>query len=195
MPVTRSFIAIELAPDIRIRMSQVIDRLKRLVGSSVRWVPPENIHITLKFLGDVASSNIDLICSVLKSEALHHRGFDASFSGLGAFPSPNRPRVLWVGIQAPTALAALYHGVDKATTQLGYAGEDRPFSPHLTIGRVSQHATSQDLGLITHALETVAVDNLGTQPINAINLYRSDLSPQGAHYTVLCQIALQNHLM
>lgn len=151
----------------------------------MHWVHPQNIHLTLKFLGDVSASNLEILTRLLQTEAARHRSFAVEVGGLGAFPSIHRPRVIWVGVKAPPALAALQHAIDSETVRLGYSSEDRPFSPHLTLGRVAHNAGSTDVQRIAEMLTKIKVGELGTVDMREVRLYRSDLRPEGAVYTSL----------
>jgi 2'-5' RNA ligase len=157
---------------------------------AVRWVSPQNIHLTLKFLGNVSPANLNSLTGVLGTEAKRHKGLQITVGGLGAFPNRLRPRVVWVGVAAPPALTELQHGVDRETSRLGYPNEDRDFSPHLTLGRVSQHATPQEVKSIAEALSAVQVGELAVVTVQHIQLFRSDLQPGGAVYTPLFKAAL-----
>jgi 2'-5' RNA ligase len=148
-------------------------------------VATENLHLTLKFLGDISPANLERLAGLLTTEAAVHAPFSFAVSGIGAFPNPRRARVIWIGLEAPPALAALQHIVEAAADRLGYPPEERSFSPHLTIGRVDQSATSSDLQKIKTALENTRVGALGTVQVNAIHIFKSDLKPSGSVYTHL----------
>jgi len=186
MSLLRAFIAVEIPPGIH----QAIENQTALIraaldASLVRWVPSENIHLTLKFLGDVSPANVELLEQMLSVEVSHHRTFEMKFGGLGAFPNPKRPRVIWIGIQAPAGLEALQHGIEAATATLGYPDEQRPFSPHLTIGRVKQNINTAGMQQIRTVLEKAEVGSLGISRVSAVHLFKSDLKPTGAVYTRL----------
>lgn len=184
MSVIRAFIAINISPEIKQRLEMISRDLQRsLQGVPIRWVPVENIHLTLKFLGDVSESNLDILKEMLEAEAARHSPFDISAGELGAFPSIRRPRVIWVNVQAPPDLEAIQRGVDYETARLGYDREARPFSPHLTLGRVSRNANSKDVRKISESLESFKVGYIGAARIRSVHLYRSDLYPSGAVYT------------
>ncbi|HZD55258.1 MAG TPA: RNA 2',3'-cyclic phosphodiesterase [Anaerolineales bacterium] len=182
----RSFIAIDLPPKIQKRLNNVSDQLQnRLESVPVRWVPVENIHLTLKFLGDVSESNLEVLKDVLRTVVSGHQTFEISIGGLGAFPKAKRPRVIWIGVEAPQNLSAVQHSIEAETTRLGYAPEKRPFSPHLTLGRVSRNANSRDIRQVAEVLNSSKVGYLGVARIQAVHLYRSDLQPGGAVYSGL----------
>ena len=186
MSVIRAFIAIDLTPEIVQHLEQVSTQLKnRLEGVPVRWVPVDNIHLTLKFLGDVSLANVEMLKKILQTEVDGHHAFEISVGGLGAFPSPRRPRVVWVGVEAPAELIAVQNGVENAMARLGYAREERPFSPHLTLGRVSRNAVGRDERLIGESIEAIKLGFLGVARVNEVHLYKSDLQPNGAVYTRL----------
>jgi 2'-5' RNA ligase len=193
MSVIRAFIAIEMSPEIQRRLDQVSDELKlRLKDIPVRWVPVENIHLTLKFLGDVSVANLEVLKKILQSEIAGHHPFEMSVGELGAFPSIRRPRVIWVKVQAPAELDAVQHGIETESTRLGYSREERAFSPHLTLGRVSRNASSRDIRRISEVLETYKVGFLGAARVQAVRLFRSDLQPGGAVYTCLFSAPLSS---
>ena len=156
MSMLRAFIAIELPGGLQKAISQVIERLQLPAGKSVvRWVQASNIHLTLKFLGDIAPTSLGVIEEVLKTEAGLHSDFRMEAGGLGAFPNTKRPRVIWLGVDAPPELTSLQRGIDSATAKLGYASETRPFSPHLTLGRVRENASSSELTTLASHLNEV----------------------------------------
>ena len=153
MSVIRAFIAISLSDEIYQKLDQVLAALKKqLPGKSIRWVPARNIHLTMKFLGDVSISSQEQLTKALQAEVIRHPPFDLSVGELGVFPTLRRPHVVWVGIEAPPELAALQRGVEAEMARLGYAPEQRPFSPHLTLGRVGRNADSEETRRISEVL-------------------------------------------
>lgn len=192
MSVIRAFIAINLSPEIHEHINQMSLELKsRLEGVSVRWVPTENIHLTLKFLGNVSTSNLEMLKEILAKVVSNHSESDISVGGIGAFPKPQNPRVIWVGMEIPQELVALQHNIEVETARLGYSREHRPFSAHLTVGRVSRNATPQDVHAISEVLESFKVGFLGATRVHNVHLYRSDLKPSGAIYTSLFSFPLE----
>jgi 2'-5' RNA ligase len=113
----------------------------------------------------------------------NHHECDISVGGIGAFPKPHNPRVIWVGMEVPQELVSLQHNIEIETARLGYSREHRPFSAHLTFGRVSRNASSQDVRAIAEILDSYKVGFLGATRITSVYLYRSDLKPDGAVYT------------
>lgn len=194
--VIRAFIAIELSRDLQQSLDQVSARLKEhLPRAAVRWVAASKIHLTLKFFGDVSFAHVAALSQTLQEVAGRHPAFEFSVGGLGAFPKPQRARVIWVGIDAPKELEILQRDVDMETARLGYPREDRPFSPHLTLGRVSNQAGIAELRAIAALLESYQVGYLGAVRVQSVHLFRSDLKPGGAVYTHLSSASLGKTLM
>ncbi|MFO7622886.1 MAG: RNA 2',3'-cyclic phosphodiesterase [Anaerolineales bacterium] len=184
MSVIRAFIAIDLSPEIRRMLEQVTMQLReRMVDVPIRWAPAQNIHLTLMFLGDVSVKNLEMLKKVLQNEVSSHHSFEFSVGGVGAFPNNRHARVVWVGVEAPAELLNVQRGIETAVSRLGYAREERPFSAHLTLGRVSRNATSKDIHLISDVLESTKVGFLGVAQVDAIHLLKSDLRPAGAVYS------------
>ena len=192
MGLLRAFIAVELPHEIQQAIQKATANFRQTTGSLIRWVPPGNMHLTLKFLGDISPTNMDMLTQMLRVEADSSHCFDIHVSGFGSFPSLRRPRVLYIGIQAPAGLEALQRGVESASRRLGYESEDRAFSPHLTIGRVKQDATPSDQQKIRQALEHFHIDSLGTARVDSVHLFKSDLKPSGSVYTKLFSAPFQN---
>jgi 2'-5' RNA ligase len=188
----RSFIALDLSPQVLANLAKTAVELKtRLAGLPVRWVAADKIHLTLKFLGEVSETNLERLYHILQVEAGKVAAFEMQVGEVGGFPSTSRPRVIWVGVQAPPALASLQRAIDLETAQAGYPAEERPFSPHLTLGRVGRSATPQDTRRIGELLSQVKVGSLGASLVEAVYFYRSDLKPDGPVYTRLHSAALR----
>lgn len=186
MSVIRAFIALDLSDELYQQLEALSkDLKKRLPDVPIRWVPVENVHLTLKFLGDVSLSNLEILKKMLETEVRTYQPFVISVGGLGAFPSTRRPRVIWTGVEAPAELAHMQRGIEAQTTRLGYAADTRSFSPHLTLGRVSRNANSNEVREVSEVLDGHKVGFLGVTRIQEVHLYRSDLQPGGAVYTRL----------
>jgi 2'-5' RNA ligase len=188
----RSFIAIELPPEIQKAIANNTAMLQQMLPRPlVRWVPSGNVHLTLRFLGDVSSSNLERLAEALEIEVGQHNAFPMSVGELGIFPNPKRPRIVWIGLETPPELQALQRGTEAVCARLGYTPEDRPLSPHLTIGRVNQNINLAEIQHIRAALEQVQVGMLGTVNVDAIRIFKSDLQPTGAVYTPLYTLQLK----
>ena len=193
MSVIRAFIALNLSQEILERIDQVsLDLRTRMKEAPVRWVPVENIHLTLKFLGNVSTANLEILKDILGKVVSSHHECDISVGGIGAFPKLQNPRVIWIGMEIPQELVALQHIIEIETARLGYSREYRSFSPHLTFGRVSRNASAQDVHAIAEVLETFKVGFLGATRLKTVYLYRSDLQPEGAAYTPIYTAALED---
>ena len=181
----RAFIAVEIPLDIRQDIEHATSNLRRGTGSLIRWVAVENMHLTLKFLGDIPTANMEVLTQMIRAEADSFNCFDIHLTGIGSFPNPKRPRVIYIGIQAPAELEAFQRQLESATRRLGYNSEERAFAPHLTIGRVRQNIPQDDQQKIRRALEASKIDSPGTAKVNSVHLYKSDLKPTGPVYTKL----------
>jgi RNA 2',3'-cyclic 3'-phosphodiesterase len=193
MSVIRAFIAIDIDPEILKQLGRITSDLKQMTDNrAMRWVSYENIHLTLKFLGDVSLNNLDLLKDALISEVSTHKQFNLSVGTLGAFPKPRNPRIIWVGVEGADALINLQRTIDSRLTRLGYEKEDREFAAHLTLGRISRSARPEEIRTVSLALERYKVGFLGITPVNQVHLYRSDLYPDGAVYTRLISAKLSD---
>jgi 2'-5' RNA ligase len=186
MSVIRAFIAVDLPTDIHDCLDYLSGQLREQIGDvPIRWVTPDNIHLTLKFLGDVSLNNIEVLTEMIRAETALAEPMVISVGGVGAFPKLRSPRVIWVGVEAAPEMIALQRSIDAQTARIGYARDRRPFSPHLTLGRVSRNASPKEVRKIGDVLKSLKIGYLGVARINAVHLYRSDLKPSGAVYTKL----------
>jgi 2'-5' RNA ligase len=152
----------------------------------VAWVARDNLHLTLKFLGDVEAERLGDVTAALAAALAGCPAFDLSIEGLGAFPTASRPRVLWAGVgEGREAAAALARCVDAALAPLGFPPESRPFAAHVTLGRVRVPRTDRRL-----AEALAASGALGRQRVSHAALMRSDLSPRGSRYTEVAALPL-----
>lgn len=188
----RSFIAIDLPPDLKDKLRQTSERLSReSPPGSVRWTRIEGIHLTLKFLGDVPRTELPPIEAALAQICQAQAPFVFTAGELGCFPNVRRPRVVWVGVQEETgALAALQREIERALKPLGYPPEGRSFHPHLTLGRVKQQASRADVAQLGQVVAASDVGELARVQARSLHLFRSDLRPSGAVYTSLAAFEL-----
>ena len=186
MSPLRVFIAIELSPQTLDAIEKQTARLRQTAGSDgIRWVPTQNMHLTLKFIGEIAASHLDFLKQMLTREAAIHPQFEMQIGGLGSFPNSRMPRVLWVGLHAPAVLASLHKGIEAGASRLGYEKEERAFSPHLTLGRARQNISPAELAKIRTALDTIQLGNIATARVDSVHLFKSDLQSGGSVYTKL----------
>jgi 2'-5' RNA ligase len=177
----RLFVAVLLPEDVRRALGREIERM-RAVARGVSWVAPDNLHVTLKFLGDVGEPVVESLRLALGRVATAAEPFQLGVRGLGAFPTRTRARVVWAGIDTgAAAIGALAGRVEQSLAALGFAPEGRPFAGHVTLGRVREPRRDPALA---EALERPAGD-FGTVRVDRIALVKSDLSPRGARYTPL----------
>lgn len=182
----RTFIALDIPPAIQKSVQLQVNNLRSILGdSAIRWVPVNNIHLTLKFLGDVSQSDVDNLNQIVHRLAKSHPAFDININNLGSFPSSKRARVLLIRVQAPAELEALQNGIESDCTRVGFKPESGPFNPHLTIGRVRRGISPSDQAKIRKTLEEVKIDSLGTARVDSLHLYKSELKPSGSVYTKL----------
>ena len=188
----RAFVAVALDDGLRAAIAATIERLRPL-GSSVAWVPARNLHVTLQFLGDQSEERLAEAEAALADAAAGSAPVDVTFHGIGAFPGLERPRILWVGL-AQGALEArrLQARVAAALAARGFMKEERPWHPHLTIGRVpDERRWRREAGpALRSVLAQTATTTFGTQRVAEVALMRSDLSPAGARYTVRRAVSL-----
>ena len=182
----RSFIAIELSEDVKSGLAGLQQDLKGC-GADIRWVKPDNIHLTLKFLGDIDEKNVRNIVKQIEGACLNYSFFDLEISGIGVFPNIKSLRVLWAGVQVIDTLEGLYRDIDAGMASLGFQLEKRKFSPHLTLGRFR---TMKGKGVIADKIELHKNDRIGMINVRAVSLIRSDLGPAGAKYTRVAEIVL-----
>ena len=184
--VIRTFIAVDLPPSVLDTLGQISDQLQeKMPDTPVRWVDNQKMHLTLKFLGDISTENISMVEKTLLSEGAKRSPMELGIGGIGAFPKMRHPRVIWIGVEAPTDLFDLRRGIEDGVARLGYNYDKYEFTPHLTLGRISRKASARDVRTVGNVLHDFQVGYIGAARIEAVHLYRSDLSPGGAKYTCL----------
>lgn len=181
MSTIRAFIAIELPETVRQELASISSDLDRKAPEkSVRWVRPENIHLTLKFLGETKLDVLDLITSGMDRVCEGSPPFDLTLDKLGCFPNPRRPRIVWVGVDGDlNLLQFLQKSIDQMLNPIGWELDKRTFHPHLTVGRVKnslQVAGSQ----LPWGSQVESV----TFPVDSLILYESFLKASGAVYSI-----------
>jgi 2'-5' RNA ligase len=178
----RAFIAVELSDEVRAAFSRLQEKF-RGSGADVKWVKPGNAHLTLKFMAEVSDADAESVKAILDEIGGKTKPFSIRFSGLGFFPSERRPRVLWVGIsEGSEDLKRLATSIDEGVSSLGIPKENRPFSPHLTLGRFKSNRNLNELlSLVTKAKDFDAGELAG----NEMHLIQSVLSRTGPTYTTL----------
>jgi len=184
----RAFIAFELPDGVRGELAAVSSRLQRqLAGTPWRWVPPENMHLTLQFLGEVEEAQMNGIVAAMQAAAADHAPMPVHLDGLGAFPNPRRPRVLWAGLAAPPGLAELQAKLSAVLDELGFPPERSRFTPHLTLAR----ARGQAAPGVAEALTAEAPQRVSAA-LSEIVLFESQLKRGGAVYNPLVRAPLRS---
>ncbi len=182
----RCFIAIELPDDVKSIISGLQQSLQKK-GADIRWVRTENIHLTLKFLGDIEIERADSIMNVIKGTCKDHNCFSIEIKGIGTFPAGKTPRVLWAAVNNNEELLKLQAGIDRDAAFLGFSREKRGFSPHLTLGRFR---SSRDKNALMDNIEIMKYESFGQFDVRSIYLIKSELKPSGAVYSILAEFPL-----
>ena len=183
----RLFIAIELPSNIIDGLRNVQEELKDK-SNKPSWAKPENIHLTLKFLGDTETGKIESMVNILEGIAGKSFSFEISVKGVGTFPAAGNPRVIWVGIEENKDMLQLYNNIEEGLATLGFEKERRDFKPHLTLGRIK---FLNDRAGLKRGLEKVAGLNLARFAVAGFALFKSTLTPEGAIHTKLKEYTLQ----
>lgn len=192
----RAFVAIDLTSGLRRQVESVQRRLMHQLATqklerSVRWVAIHNLHLTLQFLGEIEEAQVSALTARLTAVTTRHRPLRLRIEGVGCFPSINRPNVIWCGVAGDLqALAHLQSDVAAAVRSVGVQGDDKPFKPHLTIGRTQRNSTGSQLRAVGAAVAGLAAlpshaSTGETDRIDEVILYKSDLTPSGPIYTRL----------
>ena len=187
----RSFVAIELPEEAKKGLARLRKQLERDEHKFVKWVDPGGIHLTLKFLGNIPSKRVTEITEAMGKAVQGISPFRLEISGLGAFPSLKQARVLWVGIGGELdQLSKLQQNIDSVLAALGFAREERPFVPHLTLARVREGASLPERRSFGELVGSAAFEDKYPIEVEAVRLMRSQLTPAGALYTCLSVVGL-----
>jgi 2'-5' RNA ligase len=188
----RCFIAIELPIAAQKMIETITCELQKVVKSGFRWIPIHNIHLTLKFLGDVQKSNLLQIYDLINQSASLYPDFSLTIGKLGVFPNPQKPRIVWIGVQAPSELFDLQKLIDIQAEIIGIPKELRLFTPHLTLARSKEITHFEEIKALGNA---IAHHNRSPQSISIsvskLTLFQSDLKPGGARYTQIVGAGLK----
>lgn len=189
MEAIRTFIAVDLADRIKRRAGDMVERL-RVAGAPVKWVEPSRMHITLQFLGNVSADEITTVCHEVGQAVQEIPAFTLHCRGLGAFPSMERPRVVWLGCtEGSEQLVQLHLAVAAAMERLGFPPEQREFHPHMTLGRIRRGTPS--LAQLSELIRANAEFDAGRSDVTEVGVYSSSLKRQGPEYTPLSRAPLR----
>jgi len=191
MDVVRSFVAIHLPDEVKAELASLEDKLKARRHPFVKWVDPESMHLTLRFLGDVTLDSVPQIVEAISRVAPTHAPFKLQVSGTGAFPGWQRTQVVWVGVGGDLdKLNALQKGLEFALSPLGYPPESRSFSAHLTLGRLRDRVTPDDRRRFADFAQKVEFKASLSFDVSAVRLMKSQLTPTGPIYSELAAAKL-----
>ncbi len=187
----RLFIACEMPDDARQAIGEVIDRLRERSGQNVRWIKPEGVHVTLKFLGEVTAKQLPAIKLAIQEAVVGHQPFELELSNIGTFGGREGLRIMWVGVAGDVLrLEALVRSVNAALAVVGFEPERRPFRPHLTLGRVRDEVSTRQRAEIEVAVGKMGVP-ASSWRTTQVSLMRSKLQLGGANYEVLATFPLR----
>ena len=190
MNTIRAFIAVEIDNQTKQKISDLISNLKKS-KADIKWITEGQMHLTLKFLGNIDNGRVQEISGALSSISHNVKPFEITLSDIGAFPNLNRPRVIWAGIaKGAEYLKTISEKIETGLEKLGFEKEDREFNPHFTLGRVK---TSKDLTELKKLLNETQFNSENEIKINELVLFQSTLSPKGATYSKLSVISLQKN--
>ncbi len=191
-PQIRSFIAIELSAELKQYLGNVQEKLKRSGCTGVKWVLAESIHLTLKFLGNIAENKVPQITEAIGRACVGQSSMGLSIGTLGVFPGLKRPRVLWIAVNGEVdKLVRLQQCIDRELKPLGFEQEKRPFSPHLTLARARDRITTDEQARMGRLVaENVTEESIEVN-VEKVSLMKSRLLPGGAVYTQLATVDLK----
>lgn len=193
MESIRAFIAVELPGEVASFLARLQDDLRKREQAPVKWVHPESIHLTLKFLGNIDARKVDAIAAAISGAAKGIGPLRLRLGAPGAFPNLRAPRVICIGLEGQTEeLSNLHRNIDRALVPLGFSPEKRRFSPHLTLGRVRDKAAPNERRLLGEAVSTLKVETSLAFEAMAVSLMRSTLTREGAIYDRLASAALKD---
>ena len=192
MEQVRSFIAIELPEEAKRLLQWIQAELKAGGSFPVKWVDPQSIHLTLQFLGNVDAARIEKIQQVMKDAAKGIAPFRLQIGEPGVFPNPKRPRVVWVGVTGDLEqLGLLQKRIESGLAPLGFLPEKRDYTPHLTLGRVREQASAAEQQALGKIVTETRPGGSGAFTVSAVNLMRSQLTRDGAVYSITGSITLK----
>ena len=192
METLRLFVALPVPAAVKEGIREIQRHLRGMLpGATIGWTRPEQIHLTLRFLGRVPMDQLDLVNTAVKNACVDISSFEMTAAGVGVFPGKHKPRIIWLGVQERSgALASLHERISSGTAGFGQAPDDRAFSPHLTIGRIKQ-VRSADARKLRDVIPNRGLEGVNSWVASSVELLQSDLGPVGAKYDVLSRCILR----
>ena len=183
----RSFIAIPMDPEVCRATVRLIDRIRE-PGDGIKWVPTDNLHLTLKFLGDVHNTEVPRVCEIIRAVCADFEPFELRFAGTGGLPALSRARVIYAGVDdASGSLTRMVMDLEKQLADLGFKPEPRDYKPHLTLGRAKSRRASEE---VVRRIEDEMDVELGNMSVTEVQMIASFLDKHGPTYQVMDTVEL-----
>jgi 2'-5' RNA ligase len=187
----RSFIALEIPQSLQKEFANLIDQYKKSFPIPIRWVQPSNIHLTLKFMGNISSVILKSLSLELRTIFAEFKSVPLFFTKVGVFPNINIPKVLWIGLNLPSEIIKKVDEIEKVTSHLGISSDSHPFSPHLTLGRINREGIHKSNNEILKSISTFECNLPKGIRSEYVTIFRSDLTRNGPIYSPLLRIRLK----
>lgn len=182
----RVFVSVGLSVEAREALIDAVEHIRQEVPGGIQWARPDGMHLTLKFLGNIPSANVSPLLECVREFTSANRGFGLQLTRLGMFPNRRKPRVLWAGVGGDLdTLSSLQQAAEGAVNALGYPPEQRPFRPHITLGRPRRSVSDAQLARIGAVVSGITPLAPVSWQVDSVDVMRSELHPSGARYTVL----------
>ena len=186
----RSFLAVEIPLSNKEKILKLINSFNEKSDSLIKWVSKDNLHITLKFIGELNTDHISTIQKSLTERLSSVPAFDMHINGLGVFPNSRKPRIFWLGFDQNKNLERIVSSIENCAVNLGYEADDKPFSPHLTIGRARRDISSGDLISFTKNFQNHKLEVIPDFKVSHVTLFKSELTREGPLYSQLFRVSL-----
>ena len=187
----RVFVAVGISAEAREQLIDAVEHIRQEIPQGIQWANPDGMHLTLKFLGNIPSARVEPLLECLEPAAAEAKPFPLHLASLGMFPNRRKPRVLWAGVDGDLdALSGLQQASEDAINALGYPPEQRPFRPHITLGRPRRSVSDAQLSRIGAAVSGIAPPSPMGWQVEAVDVMQSELHPSGARYTILGSVPL-----
>jgi RNA 2',3'-cyclic 3'-phosphodiesterase len=193
MEQIRSFIAIELPENVKVHLAQLENNLKKDCKYNIKWVNPDNLHLTLKFLGNIETNKVELIVQTIRDTLVGDRPFILNLDNLGVFPDLKNIHVIWIGLGGELdTLKIIQSKIESNLVPLGFIIEKRPFTAHLTLARVAENASYEDRQILARSISKIELEKNISFNVNSISLMKSQLARTGPTYTRLSLIEIKS---